>query len=216
MKLTEAEMRMVFQIESTNQNAALNEIYMTWRYAPNQAIKDRAESLLDKLRPLSDQECMDLIRKVQANYRLPEKARTIGEMLAEARQQSGAQKLAGHDITKNLSLKGDRDFGTDKYVGTYSADYKNFSGTEYLFGGTSVERETGKNVTITCTFEVTNGTAQLFWLCGSDDPVILLEGSGEYSETVELPEGGNYFGITGDGLKGSVELTISDAETEAN
>ena len=28
MKLTEAEMRMVFQIESTNQNAALNEIYM--------------------------------------------------------------------------------------------------------------------------------------------------------------------------------------------
>lgn len=32
MKLTEAEMRMVFQIESTNQNAALNEIYMTWCY----------------------------------------------------------------------------------------------------------------------------------------------------------------------------------------
>ncbi|MFR4199597.1 MAG: DUF5720 family protein [Flavonifractor plautii] len=41
---------------------------------------------------------MDLIRKVQAEYRLPEKARTIGEMLAEARQQSGAQKLSGHDI----------------------------------------------------------------------------------------------------------------------
>ena len=98
MKLTEAEMRMVFQIESTNQNAALNEIYMTWCYAPNLATKETAESLLDKLRPLSDQECMDLIRKVQAEYRLPEKARTIGEMLAEARQQSGAQKLSGHDI----------------------------------------------------------------------------------------------------------------------
>ena len=62
MKLTEAEMRMVFQIESTNQNAALNEIYMTWRYAPNPATKETAEGLLDKLRPLSDQECMDLIR----------------------------------------------------------------------------------------------------------------------------------------------------------
>ena len=98
MKLTEAEMRMVFQIESTNQNAALNEIYMTWCYAPNQAVKETAEGLLDKFRPLSDQECMDLIRKVQAKYRLPEKARTIGEMLAEARQQSGAQKLSGHDI----------------------------------------------------------------------------------------------------------------------
>ena len=43
MKLTEAEMRMVFQIESTNQNATLNEIYMTWRYAPNPATKETAD-----------------------------------------------------------------------------------------------------------------------------------------------------------------------------
>ena len=98
MKLTEAEMRIVFQIESTNQNAALNEIYMTWRYTQNQATKDTAESLLAKLRPLSDKECMDMIREVQTNYHLPGKARTVGEMLAEARQQSGAAKLAGHDI----------------------------------------------------------------------------------------------------------------------
>lgn len=98
MNLSEAEKRMVYQIESTNQGAALNEIYMTWRYAPDKAMKDTAEGLLKKLRPLSDKECMDVIRDVQKNYRLPGKARTIGEMLAEARQQSGAQKLAGHDI----------------------------------------------------------------------------------------------------------------------
>ena len=98
MNLNEDEKRMVYQIESTNQVAALNEIYMTWRYATNQAMKDTAESLLRKLRPLSDKECMDVIREVQQNYRLPGKARTIGEMLAEARQQSGAQKLSGHDI----------------------------------------------------------------------------------------------------------------------
>lgn len=98
MKLNEAEMRMAFQVESTSQNAALNEIYLMARYARNQETKDTAESLLRKLRPLSDQECMDVIREVQRNYRLPGKARTVGEMLAEARQQSGAQKLAGHDI----------------------------------------------------------------------------------------------------------------------
>ena len=51
MKLTEAEMRMAYQIEATSQNAALNEIYMTWRYTQNQATKDTAESLLAKLRP---------------------------------------------------------------------------------------------------------------------------------------------------------------------
>ena len=98
MNLNEDEKRMVYQIESTNQVAALNEVYMTWHYAPNQAMKDTAESLLRKLRPLSDKECMDVIREVQQNYHLPGKARTIGEMLVEARQQSGAQKLAGHDI----------------------------------------------------------------------------------------------------------------------
>lgn len=98
MKLNEAEMRMAYQIEGTNQASVLNEIYMTWRYTQNPATKDTAESLLKKLRPLSDKECMDVIREVQTNYHLPDKARTIGELLAEARQQSGAQKLAGHDI----------------------------------------------------------------------------------------------------------------------
>ena len=98
MKLTDAEMRMVFQIESTDQNAAMNEIFMKWRYASNPATKETAESLLGKLRPLADKECMELIRKVQADYRLPEKAETIGELTAEARQRSGAQKLSGHDI----------------------------------------------------------------------------------------------------------------------
>ena len=62
MKLNEAEMRMAYQIEATSQSAALNEIYMTWCYAPNQEMKATAESLLAKLHPLSDKECMDVIR----------------------------------------------------------------------------------------------------------------------------------------------------------
>ena len=71
MKLTEAEMRMVFQIESTNQNAVLNEIYMTWRYAPNPATKETAESLLNKLRPLSDQECMSASELLSSRLMFP-------------------------------------------------------------------------------------------------------------------------------------------------
>ena len=74
MKLNEAEMRMAYQIESTDPNAVLNEIYMTWRLSRNQAARDTAESLMAKLRSLSNSECMDLIREVQANYRLPGKA----------------------------------------------------------------------------------------------------------------------------------------------
>ncbi len=37
MKLIEEEKRMVYQIESANQNAALNKLYMTWRYTGSQA-----------------------------------------------------------------------------------------------------------------------------------------------------------------------------------
>lgn len=98
MKLNEPEMRMVYQIESTDRVSVLNEVAATWRNAPKKEMKDTAESLLAKLRPLTDKECMDLVREVQKNYRLPDEVKTIGELLAEARQRSGAEKLAGHDI----------------------------------------------------------------------------------------------------------------------
>lgn len=101
MKLNEAEMRMAYQIEATSQNAALNEIYMTWRYTQNQATKDTAESLLAKLRPLSDKECMDLIREVQANYHLQgEKMRLFltdaGYSKALESQDKGFIKIRNH------------------------------------------------------------------------------------------------------------------------
>ena len=108
MNLTENEKRMVYQVESTCQAAILNEIAMNKRYAPNPEIRQTAESLLSKLRLLSDKECMALVNDVQKNYRLPGKARTIGEMLAEARQKSGAEKLAGHDIMAPMGYKGER------------------------------------------------------------------------------------------------------------
>ena len=41
---------------------------------------------MKKLRPLSDKECMDVIREVQTNYHLPDKARAISELLAAERR----------------------------------------------------------------------------------------------------------------------------------
>lgn len=51
-----------------------------------------------KLRSLSANECMAVVRDIQKNYHLPDKPRSIGEQLTEARQKSGAEKLADHDI----------------------------------------------------------------------------------------------------------------------
>lgn len=124
-------------------------------------------------------------------------------------QYNNVIQLAGNaTLTGNLSLKGKRTYGDDHYTGTYVADYKDFSKTEYLFGGTSIERENGKDISVSCDLEITEGTAQVFWISGSDDPVILLEASGSYSETLTLPEGGNYIGITGDNFTGHIEMNI--------
>lgn len=118
------------------------------------------------------------------------------------------QSAGNATLTGDLSLKGKRTYGDDHYTGTYAADYKDFSKTEYLFGGTSIERENGKDISISCDLEITEGTAQVFWISGSDDPVILLEASDSYSETLTLPEGGNYIGITGDNFAGHLEMNI--------
>ena len=118
------------------------------------------------------------------------------------------QSAGNATLTGDLSLKGKRTYGDDHYTGTYVADYKDFSKTEYLFGGTSIERENGKDISVSCNLEITEGTAQVFWISGSDDPVILLEASDSYSETLTLPEGGNYFGITGDNFTGHLEMNI--------
>ncbi|MCI5688783.1 MAG: DUF5720 family protein [Emergencia sp.] len=89
---------MVRMVEGHYQFKVLNELYMTAQYTKNPEQRKAAENLMAKLRGLTDTECMDIVRDIQKNYRLPYPARTIGEKIAEARQKSGAKKLKGHDI----------------------------------------------------------------------------------------------------------------------
>lgn len=62
---------MLFQAEGDCQAKVLNELYMTVRYSNNSELREAAESLMAKVRVLSDRECMDLVRDIQKNYRLP-------------------------------------------------------------------------------------------------------------------------------------------------
>ena len=98
MGLNEMEKRLLFQVEGDYQFKVLNELYMTAQYTKNPEQRKAAENLMAKLRGLTDTECMDIVRDIQKNYRLPYPARTIREKIAEARQKSGAKKLKGHDI----------------------------------------------------------------------------------------------------------------------
>lgn len=96
--LTEDEKRMVFQLEGCHRYDAIQEITVFCRYTRDHDKRNIAENLLKKLRELSENDCRELICDIHKNYHLPWKARTIGEMIAVARQESGARKLEGHDI----------------------------------------------------------------------------------------------------------------------
>ena len=63
-------------------------------------------------------------------------------------------------------------------------------------------------VMIDCALEVTDGTAKVFWISGADEAVTLLETTGTYSDTITLPEGGNYIGIECENFTGSIELNM--------
>ena len=98
MEFTEMEKRMLYQTEGSERYAVLQEMSMASRYAGDPARRKAAKSLLEKLRPLTDAECMEAVHDIRRNYRLPQEGRTIGELLAQARQRSGAEQLKGHDI----------------------------------------------------------------------------------------------------------------------
>ena len=96
--LTDDEKRIVFQLEDCHKYDAIQEIAVFCQYTRDHDKRATAENLLKKFRDLSEDDCRELICDIQRNYHLPWKARTVGEMIAVARQESGTWKLEGHDI----------------------------------------------------------------------------------------------------------------------
>ena len=129
---------------------------------------------------------------------------------------SGRRRSGGYDrdtagswaLTPDRSLQGERVRGEDDYTGTYAADYEDFSGTELLFGGTTLDRAAGNTVELSCSLDIEEGEAAVFLCSGSDDPVILLSGSGDYSSTIEVGGGSTYIGVWGEEANGSASIQI--------
>ena len=111
-------------------------------------------------------------------------------------------------LTPDHSLQGERIQGEDDYTGVYEADYQDFSGTELLFGGTTLDRAAGNTVEISCSLDIEEGETAVFLCSGSEDPVILLSESGDYSSTIEVGGGSTYIGVWGEGVAGSVSIQI--------
>lgn len=78
MELTEMENRMLYQTEGTERYAILQEMSMASQYAGDPAWRKAAKDFMEKLRPLSDAGCMDLVRDIQKKYRLPQEGGLSG------------------------------------------------------------------------------------------------------------------------------------------
>lgn len=111
-------------------------------------------------------------------------------------------------LTSQSKLQGHKENGADDYTGSYEATYSDFAGTELLFGGTTLEREAGSSIHITCSLSLENGEAAIFLCTGADDPVILLSESGEYDGTVEVDGTSTYIGVWGNQADGTVSIEI--------
>lgn len=110
-------------------------------------------------------------------------------------------------LTSDFNLQGERSFGTDEYTGNYTADYSDFSGEEYIFGGTSIEREGGTEFEMTFSVSVTSGDIKLYWIEGADEHIITdTEANGTYNFTISPCD--NYIIVKGENYTGNLDITI--------
>lgn len=117
------------------------------------------------------------------------------------------QHFSKYALTKEKDLQGDRTEGEDTYTGSYSAEYKEFNGTEYIFGGTGLERKNGNNLTVTYKLTVDSGTVKFYWRDKDEDKIIAdTSGTGAYSVT--LNTGDNYLALEGDDFCGSLQVDV--------
>ena len=92
------EKRLIFQTEGYGKSDVTYELRMCLPYIPDPVRRKTAAELVRKLDAMPEKDCLALIQDIRKNYRIPAGPKTMGELLAEARQKSGAEKLKGHDI----------------------------------------------------------------------------------------------------------------------
>lgn len=111
-------------------------------------------------------------------------------------------------LTDEKDLTGERTEGVDTYTGSYTAEYNGFSGTEYLFGGTGLEREKGNELTVTYELTVDSGSAELYWR-DKDNRYTLAGTEGNGSNSLTLTAGDNYLVFEGEDFQGTLYITVA-------
>lgn len=115
------------------------------------------------------------------------------------------QSFDNAGLTSNRELKGKRDFGEDKYVGTYKSEYDNHTGDETIFGGTALHRQNGDHLKLTIKVQKQSGNIKVISKLG-DNEITLIEDTGEYEDTIYIDGMSYYLTINLDNFTGSIDV----------
>ena len=109
-------------------------------------------------------------------------------------------------LTIKSKLKGDRDFGEDHYTGTYEVVYKDFTGEEVVFGGTTIDREE-ENIHIKLEISDSIGDLKIIFKLKEKEEVLAMK-DGTYEYDFNVKDGSNYLIIKGNNYSGKVNIKI--------
>lgn len=106
MEFSENEKRMLYQMEGYGLEDVIRDLRASAIYAPGREQRETAESVIRKLRAMPEEKSWELVMEIRRNYHVPGGAKTVGEMLAEARQKAAFGNVGetqegwmkGHDI----------------------------------------------------------------------------------------------------------------------
>lgn len=108
-------------------------------------------------------------------------------------------------ISKEKDLQGKRVFGTDKYVGTYKAEYDNVTSEETIFGGTALYRENGDQIRLKIKVEKQSGNINVIAKLGYNEKT-LIDDTGEYEDNIYIEGVSYYLTIKLDDFKGNIDI----------
>lgn len=114
-----------------------------------------------------------------------------------------------HALTNSSSLQGEKIKGNDTYVGSYTAEYEDFNGKEYIFGGTDLERGSGSSSRLTVAFrlKIISGKVCLTWIHSGSEYTIANADRND-TITITLGAGDNYIVLNGENFSGSLEMQV--------
>lgn len=110
----------------------------------------------------------------------------------------------GHfQITRDDQLIGERKYGSDHYVGNYTADCRSERGRDVIFGGASIKQ---RKIRLSVSIIAEEGSATVRIRLGADVEEHEFTTNGFIEKEIML-NGGNYIMIDYDNFSGAVTLT---------